>query len=153
MASRTSCKQEILMFAVGEWFFFIFLYRNVALYYVSHDFGRSVRYSETKKQGKCRAGGHESVRISVIARVRDDGVYFSHFFMRFAGEAGFCPLWRSVRNSKVSARRHPTVFRNLKETYRSSYRENMLAWRIEWRQASAHTEVLEINKKKLMRDK
>ena len=37
---------------VGERFFFIFLYRNVALYYVSHDFGRSVRYSETKKQGK-----------------------------------------------------------------------------------------------------
>ena len=43
-------------------FFFIFLYRNVALYYVSHDFGRSVRYSEREKKVKCCAGGHESVR-------------------------------------------------------------------------------------------
>ena len=64
-------------------FFFTFLYRNVALYYVSHDFGRSVRYSETKKQGKCRAGGHESVRISVIARVRDDGSLFQSFLYAF----------------------------------------------------------------------
>ena len=112
-------------------FFLIFLYRNVALYYVGHDFGRSVRYSETKKQGKCRAGGHESVRISVIARVRNDGSLFQSFLDAFRRGAGFCPLWQSVRNSKVSARRHPTVFRNLKETQRSSYRENMLAWRIE----------------------
>ena len=68
---------------VGERFFFIFLYRNVALYYVSHDFGRSVRYSETKKQGKCRAGGHESVRISVITRVRNDGSLFQSFLYAF----------------------------------------------------------------------
>ena len=32
-----------------------------------------------------RAGGQESVRISVIARVRNAGVCFSHFLMRFAG--------------------------------------------------------------------
>ena len=33
-------------------FFIIFLYRNVALYYVSHDFRRSVRYSERKKKSE-----------------------------------------------------------------------------------------------------
>ena len=111
--------------------FFIFLYSNVALYFVSNDFGRSIRCSERKKQVKCRAGEHESARISVIARVRNDGSLFQSFLYAFRRGAGFCPLWRSVRNSKVSARRHPTVFRNLKETQRSSYRENMLAWRIE----------------------
>ena len=51
----------------------------------------SVRYSERKKQVKCRAWGQESVRISVIA-----GVCFSHFFMRFAGGLAL------VRISKVS---------------------------------------------------
>ena len=37
----------------------------------------SVRYSERKKQVKCRAWGQEIDHISVIA-----GVCFSHFFMR-----------------------------------------------------------------------
>ena len=59
------------------------------------------------------------------------GVYFSHFFMRFVRGAGFCSLWRGFRNSEVSAGRHSTVFRNLKETRQSSYIENILARRIE----------------------
>ena len=99
--------------------FFILIYSNVALYFVSNDFGRSIRCSERKKQVKCRAGEHESARISVIARVRNDGSLFQSFLNAFRRGAGFCPLWQSVRNSKVSARRHPTVFRNLKETQRS----------------------------------
>ena len=108
---------------VGEWFFFIFLYRNVALYYVSHDFGRSVRYSERKKKVKCCAGGHESVR--------NDRSLFQSFLYAFRRGAGFCSLWRGFRNSEVSAGRHSTVFRNLKETRQSSYIENILARRIE----------------------
>ena len=108
---------------VGERFFFIFLYRNVALYYVSHDFGRSFRYSERKKKVKCCAGGHESVR--------NDRSLFQSSLYAFRQGAGFCSLWRGFRNSEVSAGRHSTVFRNLKETRQSSYIENILARRIE----------------------
>ena len=49
--------------------FFIFLYRNVALYYTSEDFGRS----ERKNNWNVAREGHKSVRISVIARVRNNG--------------------------------------------------------------------------------
>ena len=58
------------------------------------------------------------------------GVYFSHFLMRFAEELAFDAM-AGVCNSEVSGGRHSTVFRNLKETRRSSYIENILAQRIE----------------------
>ena len=47
---------------------------------------------------KCRTGGQESVRISVIAGVRNNEslICFSHFFIRFAGGGAL------VRNSVVS---------------------------------------------------
>ena len=77
---------------------------------------------------------------------RDSVMLFQSFLYAFRRGAGFCSLWRGFRNSEVSAGRHSTVFRNLKETRQSSYIENILAPRIEWRQASAHTEVLEIDK-------
>ena len=56
---------------------------------------------------KCRAWGHESVRISVIV-----GVCFSRFFTRFAGGLAL------VHISGVSARRESTVrcvYRDLNE--------------------------------------
>ena len=42
---------------------------------------------EREKHVKCRTGGQESVRISVIAGVRNNEslICFSHFFIRFAG--------------------------------------------------------------------
>ena len=45
---------------------------------------------------KCRAGGYESVRISVIARVRNSGGIFQSFLCAF--------LWRMplVCNGRVS---------------------------------------------------
>ena len=78
---------------------------------------------------KCRAGEHESARIYVIARVRNDGSLFQSFLYAFRRGAGFCPLWRGVRNSEVSVGRHSSLFHNL--TRRSSYKETILARRIE----------------------
>ena len=72
---------------------------------------------------KCCAGGHESVR--------NDRSLFQSSLYAFRQWAGFCSLWRGFRNSEVSAGRHSTVFRNLKETRQSSYIENILARRIE----------------------
>ena len=46
--------------------------------------------------------------IFVIARVRNDGSYFSYFFVRFAGGLAFVQ-WGGVRNSEVSADRESTV--------------------------------------------
>ena len=51
---------------------------------------------------KCRAWGQESVRISVIARVRNSGGLFQSFLYAFRRGAG-------VGNSEVSARRESTV--------------------------------------------
>ena len=44
-----------------------------------------------KKQVKCRAWGQESVRISVIARVRNSGSLFRSFLYAFRRGAAFCP--------------------------------------------------------------
>ena len=107
---------------VGEWFFFIFLYRNVALYYIIYLDEVSAIARERKKV-KCCAGGHESVR--------NDKSLYQSFLYAFRRGAGFCSLWRGFRNSEVSAGRHSTVFRNLKETRQSSYIENILARRVE----------------------
>ena len=59
---------------------------------------------------KCGAWGQESVRISVIARVRNSGSLFQSFLYVFGGRAGSCPHSRSVRNSEVPARRESTVY-------------------------------------------
>ena len=50
-----------------------------------------------------------SVRISVIARVRNSGSLFQSFLYVFGRRAGSCPHSRSVRNREVSARRESTV--------------------------------------------
>ena len=70
----------------------------------------SVRYSERRKQVKCRAWGQESVIISVIARVRNSGSLFRSFLYVFCRGDGSCPHSWGVRNSEVSARREATVY-------------------------------------------
>ena len=61
---------------------------------------------------KCRAWGQESVRISVIARVRNSRSLFQSFLYAFRRGGGSCPHWRGVhnsRNSEVSGRRGSTL--------------------------------------------
>ena len=60
----------------------------------------SVCYSKRKKQVKLRAGGLESVYISVKGRVRFKGNLFR--FLCFSPGAGYCLQWRGVCNSIVS---------------------------------------------------
>ena len=123
---------------VGEWFFlFSFIVMSLYIMWVTILDEVSAIARERKKV-KCCAGGHESVR--------NGRSLFQSSLYAFRRGAGFCSLWQGFRNSEMSAGRHSTVFRNLKETRQSSYIENILARRIEWRQASAHTEVLEIDK-------
>ena len=62
-----------------------------------------------EKLGKCRAGGHESVRISVIMRVSNSGSLFQPFLYAFRREDASCLQWRGVRNSEVSVGRESIV--------------------------------------------
>ena len=131
---KFSCSQP-----VGEFFFLLFSFIVMSLYIMWVTILDEVSaIARERKKVKCCAGGHESVR--------NDRSLFQSFLYAFRRGAGFCSLWRGFRNSEVFAGRHSTVFRNLKETRQSSYIENILARRIEWKQASAHTEVLEIDK-------
>ena len=63
----------------------------------------SVCYSKRKKQVKLRAGGLESVYISVKGRVRFKGNLFR--FLCFSPGAGSCLQWRGVCNSEGYAGR------------------------------------------------
>ena len=56
---------------------------------------------------KCCAGGHESVQISVIARVRNNGRTFQSFVHAFRRGGGSGA--GSVRNGDVSVQRESIV--------------------------------------------
>lgn len=60
-------------------------------------------YNEKKISEISRLGWHESVRIFVMRRVRNNGSCFSHFFELFAG--GLAP----IRSGGVSAVQESTV--------------------------------------------
>ena len=87
-----------------------FHYCNVALFFMLCGSGfltkySSVRYSEGKKQVKCRAWGQERVHISLIA-----GVCFSHFFMCFAAELALV-LISLIRISRYSHEKNKKVIK------------------------------------------
>ena len=62
-----------------------------------------------EKIGKTLGKEHESVRITLKARVRTNGSLFQPFLCTFRWRAGCCPQWWVVRNNEVSARRELTV--------------------------------------------
>ena len=59
----------------------------MSLYIMSQNFGQCPFWLE-KKQVKCCTGGHESVHISVIARVRNNESTFESFLHAFRGGGG-----------------------------------------------------------------
>ena len=59
----------------------------MSLYIMSQNFGQCPFWLE-KKQVKCCTGGHESVHISVIARVRNNESTFQSFLHAFRGGGG-----------------------------------------------------------------
>ena len=63
-----------------------------------------------KKRVKCRAGGHGSVRVYVIARFSNSGSFFQSFPYALRRGAGSRPQWGGVRDSEVSTRRELTVY-------------------------------------------
>ena len=65
-----------------------FLYCDVAIFFMLCESGfltkySSISYIKRRKQVNCRAWGQESVRISVIARVRNNGSLFQSFLYVF----------------------------------------------------------------------
>ena len=58
---------------------------------------------------KCCAGEHESVHISVIARVRNNGSTFQSFLPAFRGGGGGGSGAGGVRNGDVSVQRESIV--------------------------------------------
>ena len=111
---RSSRKQEILMFASNSRVVsLLFLYRNVALYYVSQDFRRGTWVSVTAKERTSKMshwGGHGSVRVYVIARFSNSGSFFQSFPYALRRGAGSRPQWGGARDSEVSTRRELTVY-------------------------------------------
>ena len=67
----------------------------MSLYIMSQNFGQCPFWLE-KKQVKCCTGGHESVHISVIARVRNNESTFQSFLHAFRGGGGGLVLGESV---------------------------------------------------------
>ena len=67
----------------------------MSLYIMSQNFGQCPFWRK-KKQVKCCAGGHESVQISVIARVRNNGRTFQSFLHAFRRGGGGLVLGVSV---------------------------------------------------------
>ena len=64
----------------------------MSLYIMSQNFGQCPFWLE-KKQVKCCTGGHESVHISVIARVRNNESTFQSFLHAFRGGGGGAVFW------------------------------------------------------------
>ena len=58
---------------------------------------------------KCCTGGHESVHISVIARVRNNESTFQSILHAFRGGGGGGPGGGGVRNGEVSVQRESIV--------------------------------------------
>ena len=58
---------------------------------------------------KCCTGGHESVHISVIARVRNNESTFQSFLHAFRQGGGGGPGAGGVRNGEVSVQRESIV--------------------------------------------
>ena len=82
---------------------------------------------KNKKSEKLK--GHESVCISVIARVSDKRHLFQSctFFMCFAGGAGSCQQWWGVH--KVSIRQESTtILRNGTQTFSKFDNVSMKLW-------------------------
>ena len=78
----------------------------MSLYIMSQNFGQCPFWLE-KKQVKCCTGEHESVHISVIARVRNNESTFQSFLHAFRGGGG--PGAGGVRNGEVSVQRESIV--------------------------------------------
>ena len=105
---RSSRKQEILMFAPNSRVVSLFfLYRNVALYYVSQDFRRGTWVSVTVKERTSKMSHWGAWKCS---RFRNSGSLFQSFPYALCRGAGSRPQWGGVRDSEVSARRELTVY-------------------------------------------
>ena len=64
----------------------------MSLYVMSQNFGQCPFWRE-KKQVKCCTGGHKSVHISVIARLRNNESTFQSFLHAFRGGGGGVWCW------------------------------------------------------------
>ena len=100
--------------AVDSTLYHVFLYCDVAIFFMLCESGfltkySSVSYIKRKKQVNCLAWGQESVRISVIARVRNSGSLFQSFLYVFRREDWFlsalagCPRVDCISDSFCAA--------------------------------------------------
>ena len=77
----------------------------MSLYIMSQNFGQCPFWRE-KKTGEMLRWGHESVHISVIARVRNNGSTFQSFLHALRGGGAGAG---GVRNGEVSIQRESIV--------------------------------------------